>query len=103
MLHILTTMAGQVDIPAEDVAQGRASPGYDATGPAGEAARLIRIQSSKKLPADAYVSVYYRNHWFWIDDRDLRSKRSFAFMMLLFTLAEPDDKTVPPVLTIPTQ
>ena len=24
----------------------------------------------------------YRNHWFWIDDRDVKSKVAFNFLML---------------------
>jgi hypothetical protein len=52
---------------------------------------------------DAFVAVAYRNHWFWIDDRDLRTKRAFAFMMMLFTLAETGEREVPPLITIPAQ
>ncbi len=103
MLHIMTTMAGQVDVPSEDVTQGRTPPGYDATGPAGEALRLIHIRNSKTKPPDAYVAVSYRDRWFWIDDRDLKSKRAFAFMMMLFTLAAPAEKESLPVVTIPAQ
>ena len=102
ILHIMTTMAGQVDVPPQDVAEGRASPGYD-PGPGADALRLVQIHSSNGKPADAYASVNYRNHWFWIDDRDLKSKRAFAFMMLLFTLADTGEKENLPVLTIPAQ
>jgi hypothetical protein len=103
MLHIMMAMASQADVPEEDVAQGRTPPNIQGTGAAGEAIRLVHIRSSKSKPADAYVSVYYRNHWFWIDDRDLKSKRSFAFLMMLFTLASTDEKENLPLLTIPTQ
>ncbi len=103
MLHIMTTMAGQVDVPERDVKEGRAPPGYQATGPEAEAMRLIDIHNSKSKPDDAYASVYYRNHWFWIDDRDLKSKRAFAFMMMLFSLAETGEKESLPLITIPAQ
>jgi hypothetical protein len=103
MLHIMATMAGQVDVPEQDVAQGRAPPGYDETGPNAERLRLIHIHCSNSKPADAYAAVNYREHWFWIDDRDLKSKRSFAFMMMLFTLAQSDEKENLPLITIPTQ
>ncbi len=103
MLHIMTTMAAQAEVPAEDVVQGRASPGYEGTGEVADAMRLIRIKSTKTRPADAYVIVPYRNNWFWIDDRDLKSKRSFAFMMMLFTLADTGEKETPPHITIPAQ
>jgi len=103
MLHIMTTMAAQADVPPEDVAQGRASPGLDSAGAERQSLRLIQILNSKSKPADSYVEVFYRNHWFWIDDRDLKSKRSFAFMMMLFTLAETGEKENPPLITIPAQ
>ena len=45
----------------------------------------------------------YRGYWFWIDDRDMASKRLFSFLMFLFTLVETGGKETAPVLTIPTQ
>jgi hypothetical protein len=98
--RIMTNLASQVDAPPEDVAQGRAAPGIEATSTRD---RAIRISSSKSRPSDAFVAVAYRDHWFWIDDRDLRTKRAFAFMMLLFTLAETGEREVPPLITIPAQ
>ena len=103
MLHIMMTMAAQADVPPEDIAQGRASPGYDANDSAAEGIRLIHIRSSKSKPEEPYVAVQYRDHWFWVDDRDLKSKRAFAFMMMLFTLAETGEKENLPVITIPAQ
>jgi len=47
--------------------------------------------------------VYYRQHWFWIDDRDLRSKRAFAFMLMLFTLSDNGVRDALPLITIPAQ
>jgi hypothetical protein len=63
--------------------------------------RLIEIHSSKSNPGHAFVAVNYRDTWFWIDDRDLKSKRTFAFMMLLFTLADTGEKEPLPLVTIP--
>lgn len=103
MFHIMMTMAAQADVPEEDVAQSRTAPNYETKAAEGEAPRLIHIHSGKGKPADAYVSVAYRNHWFWIDDRDLKSKRSFAFLMMLFTLAETGERENLPVITIPAQ
>jgi hypothetical protein len=95
MLHIMGMMSAQVDVPAEDIAQGRAT--------AGAPPSALRIRSSKKRPADTFVGVAYRDQWYWIDDRDLQTKRQFAFMMMLFTLADTGENERMPLITIPAQ
>jgi len=105
LMHQMMMMASQVDVPAEDVSQGRATPGWEVVTHAGDtnAVRLVEIHSSKAKPAEAFVTVNYRNHWFWINDRDLKSKRVFSFMMMLFTLADTGEKEPMPLITIPAQ
>ena len=63
---------------------------------------MIRIQSSSGEPGDAFVSVPYRNTYFWIDDRDLMSKKILSFLMFVFTLVETGDKGTTPIVTVPT-
>jgi hypothetical protein len=58
--------------------------------------------SSKTRPPDPYVAVKYRNDWFYIDGADIRSKRTFATMLVLFNLAAPSGSTAAPLLTLPT-
>jgi hypothetical protein len=122
IMQQMAAMSAQVEVPAEDVAQGRAAPGFvnstnqtetaatpsastggGATINGNSAPRLVRILSSKHEPNDIFVKIYYRNLWFWIDDRDLRSKRTFSFMMMLFTLADTGEKENLPLITIPAQ
>ena len=103
LMQQMTTMASQVDAPAEDIRQGRATPGWEGVASNTNAVRLITIHSSKGQPADAFVAINYRDRWFWIDDRDLKSKRIFAFMMMLFTLADTGEKEALPLVTIPAQ
>ena len=55
-----------------------------------------------RAPTDAYAAVRYRDTWYWVDDRDLASKRAFAFMMMFFSLAETGTSAPAPVLTIGT-
>jgi hypothetical protein len=62
----------------------------------------MRIQSSSGKPGDAFVSVPFRNCYFWIDDRDFFSKKIFSFLMFIFTLVETGEKGAAPVVTIPT-
>jgi hypothetical protein len=63
---------------------------------------LIRIQSSSEKPGDAFISVRYRNTYFWIDDRDLMSKTIFSFLLFISTLIGTGEKGTTPILTIPT-
>ena len=104
ILGLMEIMAAEVGVPAEDIAQSRAFPGYaeGKAAPPGIFHRLIHIHSGKSSPPDAFVSVKYRDTWFWIDDHDLESKQMFALTMMLFSMADTAPKENQPVLTIPT-
>ena len=103
LMQQMGTMAAQVDVPAEDISQGRAPAGWESISNNPAAVRLIQIRCSRNKPDDAFVAIHYRNQWFWIDDRDLKSKRVFSFMMMLFTLADTGEKENLPLITIPAQ
>jgi len=103
LLHLMQAMSLQVEVPAQDLAESRAVPGF-ADASANSSSRYpFSISSSDAEPDNAFVEIFYRDHWFWVDDRDLRSKRAFAFMMMLFTLADSGEKESPPLITIPAQ
>ncbi|HEC15297.1 MAG TPA: hypothetical protein ENI99_01785 [Sedimenticola sp.] len=62
---------------------------------------LFVVHSQKQQPANAAVSVYYRGHWFYIDDSDLDSKSTFSLLSQLFALQAGKTKSVAPLLTLP--
>jgi hypothetical protein len=99
MLQILTTFSSYVDVPAGDLAAGRAMPVPDV----GDAKDNGRIRSSSSKPDDAYVAVRYRDRWFWIDDGDFQAKRALTAIMLFFTLADTGGGERLPLITIPAQ
>jgi hypothetical protein len=103
MMHILTTLASQVDVPPEHIAEGRASPGWKEASPEDEKSRFMHVRCSDSSPDDAYAAVKYRDRWFWIDDRDLKSKRAMALMMMFFSLADSGEREPLPLITIPAQ
>ena len=103
MMQQMAIMASQVEVPKADVKQGRAAPGWDDETQTTNIFRLIEIKSSGSKPADAFAAIHYRSHWFYIDDHDLRSKRVFSFMMMLFTLADTGERENLPLITIPAQ
>jgi hypothetical protein len=99
LLSIMLELAARVDVPAPDLDQGRAAPALKIEK--GDKTELLRVHSGDEPPADVFIAVPYRNKWFWVDDRDLISKRTIAFMMILFSLSESEGKSILPVLTIP--
>jgi hypothetical protein len=103
IMEILLELSAGVDIPEQHLAEGRARP--LARRPAAHAdARgypIVHVQSGDGAPPDAYVAVRYRGHSFWIDDRDLDSKRVFTFLRMFSSIAETGVAPQFPVLTIP--
>jgi hypothetical protein len=104
ILEILIDLSSFIAVPEAHVADRRVAPTAETEmGPSGPIRPLIRIGSAPDRPADAFLAVPYRGYWFWIDDRDMTSKRLFTFLMFMFTLVETGTKDGAPVLTIPTQ
>jgi hypothetical protein len=64
-------------------------------------APLIQIFSSPQAPQDSFTTVPYRQGWYWIDDKDFRSKITFSFIIFLFSLTETGDKQGAPIITLP--
>jgi len=103
MLQIMIDLASTIEVPEEHVADKRVTPTFREKASDGRPiAPLVRIWSSQEKPRDAFVAVPFRNHWFWIDDRDVLSKNVFSFLMFIFTLTETGGKEGVPIVTIPT-
>jgi hypothetical protein len=101
IIQLMGIMAAEVEVPAEDLAEHSAAPGWESMPGATDSKRLIRIHSSKTISPYAFVAVPYQDHWFWIDRRDLDSKRVFTFMMMMFSLADTGEGQAMPLITIP--
>ena len=102
-LQIMIELSTQIHVPAEHIEEGRTVPTLVSQneGGADKRARLIRVHNGTERPEDAFCAVKYRDHWFWIDDRDFKSKRTFTFLMILFSLTETGGKEGLPLVTIP--
>jgi hypothetical protein len=102
ILEIIIDLSSNIEVPTAHVEEKRVNPTMtEETATGATIPPLIRIQSSRAKPEDAFIVVPYRDHWFWIDDRDLRSKSLFTFMSFLFALTETGGKENAPVITIP--
>lgn len=102
MLEIMLQLGYSIDVPATDMASGRVMPGQWKVGQA-HATPLVSIKSGARAPADAYAAVPYHGNWYWIEDNDVVSKRTFTFLMILFSLAETGQSAAAPVVTVPSR
>jgi hypothetical protein len=99
-------LANGVEIPLKHVECGLVRLPSDGTDPAEATRGVFRVHSCtghKHLPPPcAYIAVWYRDHWFYIDDRDQESK---ATLMLMLQLRQLDFKKQVigsvPALTLP--
>jgi hypothetical protein len=62
---------------------------------------LITVHSSCQAPQNAYISVKYKNNWFYIDECDFQSKKTFLLLLQLYNLKAQEPKALPPFLTLP--
>jgi hypothetical protein len=104
MLQIMIDFASYIEVPESDVSEGRvyatrASAGNDKGN---NISPMVRVHSGREKPGESYVSVFYRDHWFWIEDRDYRSKLVFNFLMYLFSMTETGGQGTAPIVTVPT-
>ena len=104
VLGTLYTLSHAVDAPAEHVEAGLVT-----TSQAGSAmttdwddflGHQFSVKSARQVPGAAFVKVYYRDHWFWIDDRDLESKTTFSLVSFLLSLQSAESDGASPLLTL---
>ncbi len=104
MIQIMADYASYIDVPDSDIDEGRVYKADSVDGGTEiQFQPLIRVHCSDSMPDDAFIAVSYRNRWFFVDDRDIRSKRTFYFLMLMFSFTERSNNAdARPVLTVPT-
>jgi len=93
-----------IEVQEEDEEGGRVTVTLDDQGNRFDWKKVIgdffRVRSGSK-PTDAYVSINYRGHWFFIDDSDLESKSTFVLLTTVLALQGGDVPSTGPVLTLP--
>ncbi len=80
-------LANGVEIPPAHVTSGLVRLPADGTDPTQVTQGVFHVHSCTgnphKPPACSYVAVWYRDHWFYIDDRDMESKATLLLMLKL--------------------
>lgn len=94
-----------VDVPGKDLDEARVFTAQYADGKTvdwqKETQGLFRVKTGWFAPSNAYVSIQYRDRWFYIDDSDLSSKTTFALVSQLFAMQAGNVRNAGPVLTLP--
>jgi hypothetical protein len=100
VFDIMAEVALAAEVPQKDVEEGRAYP-HPPLLQDPNYKPIASIHSNQSLSTDAVVAVHYRNLWFWIDDRDLESKKVLSTLLLMVNLAESGGPASAPLVTIP--
>jgi len=98
ILEIMNELAWRIDVPPEHIEEGRTGSTFREDDP--EVEPLIRVHVSEERPEDSYVAIQNRDHWFYIADTDVFSKRSFAMLQILLSLTDSGEKARGPVVSI---
>ena len=102
LLQMMIILSFGIDVPAEHIAGGLALPPMIPPDSQEKTRHQhLKIHSASDKPGDVFISVRYKDYWFWIDDGDFLSKRIFTFMMILSSLLESGSEAGLPMVTIP--
>jgi hypothetical protein len=102
MLQIMGAFASYLDVPEAHLKDKSAIPAFE-DAPEESRAQKVRIYSGKGKPTNAFAAVQYRDHWYWVDDSDWKTKRALTAVMFFFTLADTGANEKLPLITIPAQ
>jgi hypothetical protein len=102
-------LANGVEVPAEHVTAGLVQVTSGSDGIAREDRETTRgvfavhVCEGRKPPPEAYVAIEYRDHWYYIDDRDLASKATFLLLLKMSRIDFGHHRPGPsgPALTLP--
>ena len=102
VIDILADLSGNIDVPAQHVAENRASPALATVSAGGKDIKpLLTIHTGETKPKDVLVAVPYNGFWYWIDQRDYVSKSCFSFLLFIFNLNNTVDDTPSPMIVLP--
>jgi len=99
---MMNFLAKGVQVPPGHLAEGRVIdlqiPTSDKNG---KTMIPFHMAFSKQQPKNTFAAVRYLDHWFYIDNRDIDSKRALSLIIAFFRLLAPTGGGAGPVLTLP--
>jgi hypothetical protein len=104
VMAMMEFVARGVEVPLVHLKDGWVVD-YGLQNSEGEVAKELipfRMRSSKKRPDNVFAAVRFRDHWYYIDEADIISKRALGLIIVLFRLQAPTPSGAAPILTLPT-
>ncbi|MEM8727254.1 MAG: hypothetical protein AAGE99_00860 [Chlamydiota bacterium] len=105
LLGMMYYLSLGVEVPPKDVAKKTVAMTFNDDGSLFDwrdvIGDLIAIHWSYRCPDSYYLAVPYRDYWFYIDDRDISSKRTFVLLQQIYNLQAKQQEKEGPLLTIP--
>lgn len=88
LLEVMFYLSQGVDVPLQHQSQGIVTVTVDGAGAPFDWSEMMHdlftIRACKHCPGHAAVSVKYRGHWFYIDERDKDTLSTFTLLIELF-------------------
>jgi hypothetical protein len=107
VMEILFYLSHAVCVPPKDIAAGLVTETKDKDGKIFDWSRslsgklvAIDYHEGKDRPSNAFVSVFYREKWFYIADNNLNAKSTFMLLNHLFNLQAGNSMASVPMLTV---
>lgn len=102
MLAIYSYLSKGVEVPPEDRDLGNQVklPGGGYFDWMQVVGGLIDVKYCRSIPQRAYIYVYYRGYYYYIDDADRDSKEGMALLMILNGIFQGNIQSVLPVFTV---
>lgn len=106
LLQVLYFVSKGVEVPAKHLQNRLAFEPVDSLGRPFDwrliTRELFQISSSADRPPEyAHVAIKYRDHWFYLDQRDAASMSTFSLLLELARLETSGKAAVTPTLTLP--
>lgn len=100
VLGTMYALAQDIAVPDDHLAKCQPATAPSVQGESA-APKWLRVEHSR-LPLDgAFVQIYYRGYWFYVDDSDWSSKRTLSLLTYLFSLQSTAKGQAGPLLTVP--
>ena len=103
-MELLNYLSKGVDVPVEHFKSGRVRRTIDKNNNEFDWHKItkgqMRVRYSPHRPVDAFVSVHYRDRWFYIADNAIYTKETLMMLGFLMSAVQGEVKSVLPVFTV---